>query len=145
MNENLFCTGDFTLHSGKNSGWKIDCDALTDDSLATLARMVGGWYDIAYVVGVPMGGLRFARAIEPYVNGKGLPLIVDDVLTTGDSMWEHKERIGEQYVNGVVIFSRAEYLSTWIVPIFTMGREFRNFRGADLNMKDRGMQDSSVA
>lgn len=34
---NLFKNGNFTLHSGAQSNYKIDCDALTDKDLETLA------------------------------------------------------------------------------------------------------------
>jgi hypothetical protein len=37
---NLFQLGDFHLHSGQKSKYKINCDALTDEDWRTLAMML---------------------------------------------------------------------------------------------------------
>jgi hypothetical protein len=37
---NLFQLGSFTLASGKSSYWKLECDALADDDIKTLAEMI---------------------------------------------------------------------------------------------------------
>ena len=37
----LFQSGHFTLHSGAHTFWKVDCDALTDGDLDTLAMPRG--------------------------------------------------------------------------------------------------------
>lgn len=121
---NLFQSGNFTLHSGQESAWKIDCDALTDADLDTLAQMVAQKIRFMAVVGVPTGGLRFAAALRKYVNHHDdhLPwLIVDDVLTTGKSMDEMRASLDpSQAYLGIVIFSRADYLPLWIKPIFQL-------------------------
>ena len=78
-----------TLHSGKTSEFKIECDAITKEEWDTLAylgsRIIG---EFSSVYGVPRGGIPFAEAMEKYVSDKGPCLIVDDVLTTGGSIVE---------------------------------------------------------
>lgn len=112
----LFQRGDFTLHSGEKSGIKIDCDALTDTDLDTIAWMlVGRLPAFGSVEGVPQGGLRLARILERYTT-MGHPLIVDDVYTTGASMEAQR---GDRMAHGAVIFARREP-PPWIVPLLTV-------------------------
>lgn len=112
---NLFQSGEFCLHSGAHSSWKIDCDALTDDDLATLARQVGRMMHFGEVIGIPSGGLRFAKALQKYVFLTWPPLIVDDVLTTGKSMEEW--RLKYPGASGVVIFARGR-VPSWVTALF---------------------------
>lgn len=125
---NLFQMGNFTLHSGEESWFKINCDALTDDDLETLALLVAEDYRIGpfhVVEGVPSGGLRFAEALQRFALSKYKDvqnprlLIVDDVLTTGSSM--EKQRNGRK-AEGVVIFARG-LCPGWVVPLFSMTKE----------------------
>lgn len=112
----LFQQGKFNLHSGVQSWLKIDCDALTDEDLDTIARLlVFRLPDFGSVEGVPTGGLRLAKALESYIE-TGPLLIVDDVLTSGGSMEEH--RAGRQAI-GAVIFARKQP-ARWITPLFQM-------------------------
>jgi len=110
----LFQSGQFELHSGRHTTWKIDCDALSNNSIKTLARMVsnesGGF---GSVEGVPTGGLRLAKALEKYAT-EGPVLIVDDVLTIGASM--EQQRAGRDAI-GAVIFARGKW-PAWIKPVF---------------------------
>ena len=116
---NLFQLGDFTLHSGDKSFFKIDCDALTDDDWATLARMI---YEnvtkFRKVIGIPNGGQKLAEALKPYrfPNPENPILIVDDVLTTGNSMEDMKSKLGENCI-GAVVFTRNK-CPGWITPLF---------------------------
>jgi hypothetical protein len=84
----LFQRGDFTLNSGAESSWKLECDALTDedwDGVAAMARVLVPHF--SDVVGVPRGGLKLADRLKPFaVAGVGPQLVVDDVLTTGGSI-----------------------------------------------------------
>ena len=115
--KSLFRMGDFILHSGNRSSWKIDCNALTDADWKTLALMVAERFSFGQVVGIPTGGLNLARALERYVS-TGATLIVDDVLTTGKSMKEERTKhTGE--VIGVVVFARGAY-PDWIHPLFQL-------------------------
>lgn len=126
MKANLFQLGDFTLHSGGKSFFKINCDALTDDDWQCLARVV---YELVgrfrRVVGIPQGGLKLAVALKPYCfpNPKFPTLIVDDVLTTGNSMVEIKKTISGDCI-GVVVFARGK-CPNWITPIFTLGSQYQ--------------------
>ena len=123
----LFERADFTSHSGVALSWKIDCDALTDDDIETLAQIAG--YRIGEyrkVVGIPRGGLRLAAAMErlPNLNpADSRVLIVDDVLPTGKSMAEARMALGDEdgwwRAVGLVIFARG-CCSSWIRPLFQM-------------------------
>lgn len=124
---NLFQLGNFTLASGVASPWKIDCDALTDEDIRTLAEMIRQMVGLfSSVEGVPRGGLRLAEALNPFCDiGYGSRhLIVDDVLTSGGSM----ERALQDCLShapkvGAVIFARGECPS-WIYPLFQMSSYF---------------------
>lgn len=112
----LFQRGDFTLHSGEKSGFKIDCDALTDGDLETIACMIAERVpNFGSVEGVPSGGLRLSSALEKYVT-VGQLLIVDDVYTTGASMETQRRN---RQAQGAVIFTRMEP-SPWVMPLFTL-------------------------
>ena len=118
---NLFQQGDFKLHSGLSSFWKIEADALTEDDWNTIAKLVGLNFRFKAVEGVPRGGLLFAEALKPYCATRIsiYPiLIVDDVLTTGTSMEE--QRAGRSNCMGVVLFSRKMEIPDWIYPIWQL-------------------------
>src|SRR6185295_5289468 len=92
---NLFTDGEFKSAAGIKLPFKIDCDALSNDDLACLAKhtmesLVRHLYNIKDVIPVPRGGIRFANALRPYsnklLNGYEGTLLVDDVWTTGVSM-----------------------------------------------------------
>jgi orotate phosphoribosyltransferase len=115
----IFWLGRFTLHSGAESKFKIDCDALTEQDLEALAWVLAEKLPpFLRVEGVPSGGLELARELERYCDENAkLTLIVDDVLTTGASMEE--QRNGRSDVIGCVIFARGECPS-WVLPLFKM-------------------------
>lgn len=124
----LFLPGPFRSHSGVELPFKIDCDALSDGDLATLAQVVGTrpWTRFNDVYGIPRGGLRFAEALKPYAlsvpkKQDRRVLIIDDVLTTGNSMLQMREMLRAdglptEYI-GVVIFARGP-CPDWVRPIF---------------------------
>ena len=125
MNMSLFQRGKFQLHSGDVSDFKIDCDALTDEDIDTIAyllsKVVG---EFGSVIGIPTGGMRLARAMVKYSSTNGFhrtlpPLIVDDVYTTGRSMEEAREHALADEVKGAVIFARTS-CPDWITPLFQM-------------------------
>jgi len=96
---NLLQLEKITLHSGKISDFKIECDSLTEadwDTLAYLGSRIVGNFSSVY--GIPRGGIPFAKAMEKYVGDMGPHLIVDDVLTTGGNILEvlhnYKDSIG---------------------------------------------------
>lgn len=108
----MFEKKNFTSHAGKQLDWKIECDTLTDADLETLAYLVSKKFQFGNVAGVPNGGTKFAKALRQYCN-TGPRLLVDDVFTTGESMYNY----GQPGDIGVVIFSRGQCPS-WITPIF---------------------------
>lgn len=121
----IFQFGDFTLHSGNSSNWKIECDFLNKEDFDTLAYLVHKFMpSFKRVEGVPNGGLRFAESLEKYcVPIAEWPLlIVDDVLTTGNSMNEYK---GNREAIGLVIFSRGKN-PFWVTSIFDLNEELKN-------------------
>ena len=111
----MFKWGKFVLHSGSQSNFLIDCQSLTEEDWDGLARLVASGVSFGSVEGVPIGGLAFARALEPLATSGPL-LIVDDVLTTGASMEAQR---GDREAKGVVLFARGE-CPDWVVPIFQM-------------------------
>lgn len=107
---NLFQTGNFELHAGGTSNFKIDCDALTDDDWDTLALIAHKGFNFKKVEGIPTGGEKFAAALQKYVKSDGyFTLIVDDVYTTGLSMRKalsESNDKGEPSI-GLVVFTRS--------------------------------------
>lgn len=121
---NLFNKGEVTLSSGLISDFKIDCDALSDEDIECLAHLISKKFSFYRVEAVPTGGNRLAKALEKYANRFCQEiLIVDDVLTTGNSMERiKKEKASYAHhtrVKGVVVFARGE-CPNWIYPIFQM-------------------------
>lgn len=126
---NLFQLGDFTLHSGEGSRWKIECDALTGMDWVALAYMgleKMGWPSIFMALLVPRGGLALTKALKPYESSEGTKLLlVDDVLTTGKSMedlrhWANSHHGVElEDIIGLVAFARGR-CPDWVTPIFQM-------------------------
>lgn len=115
----LFQTGDFILASGQKSRWKIEADALTSDDWAGLAAIAAELLPpFGAVLGVPRGGLPFARALERYVTS-GPTLVADDVFTTGGSMRRFiAERRLTNYA-GLVAFARSTP-EPWVTALFQM-------------------------
>lgn len=117
----------FKLHSGKLSQFKIECDSLTDADWDSLALVIARQIQYSEVVGVPTGGLKLEKALRKYKSegSSHSTLIVDDVLTTGKSMVELRDKILKhtmaKKVIGVVVFSRGK-CPKWVTPIFQMDR-----------------------
>ena len=93
----LFQLGEFALHSGKHSKWKIDCDILKGKDYETLAWIVAKEWNLRFsgVISIPIGGDRFAEKLRKYEykwTEYKTVLIVDDVLTTGKSFEEERKK-----------------------------------------------------
>jgi len=117
LSTNLFNSDWYELHSGNVSNIKIDCDALTDADIETLAEIICNRWVVSDVIGVPSGGLRLSEAILRRVVPTGHRLIVDDVLTTGTSMEKARKKSGWNSAIGVVVFARGRCPS-WVTPLF---------------------------
>lgn len=113
----LFQRGLFRLHSGTEANWKIECDALTREDVATLAMLIAERVGaFSSVEGVPRGGIRLEEELRTFQSNSGPLLIVDDVCTTGGSL--EAQRDGRPAV-GYVLFSRGAQPS-WVRALFTM-------------------------
>lgn len=131
---NLFQLGDFTLHSGAPSHFKIECDALTEADWQALAALVASHYTFHHVEGVPRGGIPFAEVLMPYCKPSGTHfLLVDDVYTTGASLREFYRMVHKRDtwfvpkdVLGVVVFARGE-VEEWVRPIFHLRHALRGY------------------
>jgi len=121
----LFQRGNFKLHSGSKSQFLIECAFLQPEDWTNLAELVAEHIDFKDAVGILSGGLKFAEALKFYRKDKAdLPiLIVDDVLTTGNSMTEMREKVGG-YCIGIVLFARGK-CPWWVCPIFEMNTTFQ--------------------
>jgi len=128
MRTTLFEKKNFVMHSGEKSNFKIECDALTDGDIETLAYLISKRFEFNGVYGVPSGGKRLAKALKKYVTKKTMDyLIVDDVLTTGTSMEEARKKLmRHEPIIGVVLFSRSKSpIKKWIRPMFNMSKWWR--------------------
>jgi orotate phosphoribosyltransferase len=121
--KSLFEKKTFTMHSGDIGHWKIECDALTDVEINALAYIISSKLKFSSVIGVPKGGIRIAKALNKYKSDTGRCLIIDDVLTTGNSMEEVKKQHDDRNVIGVVLFARAK-CPEWVIPLFQMSKFF---------------------
>ena len=123
---NLFQKINLKLSSGKESDFKIECDALTDEDWECLAYLISKKVEFYSLLGVPTGGYKLHRSLMKYATSKtGNCLIVDDVLTTGSSMEKEKERVLKHFssttekVVGFVVFARGK-CPDWVTPLFQM-------------------------
>lgn len=131
----LFVKKDFIMHSGEKGDFKIECDALTDDDLETMAYLISKRFTFKKAHGIPRGGLRIAKKLKQYADPTDSRiLVVDDVMTTGTSMQNELIKVREEnpaaIINGVVLFNRSDkhkllgnisplYLSS-ILSLFTI-------------------------
>ena len=123
---NLFQSVNFKSHSGLNLTWKIEMDALSDQDWFTIKKMI---MEITppfrEAVGIPSGGVKLGDLLNEHATGKEEdPIcIVDDVLTTGESM----EYFLTQYQRnrrpftaiGWVVFARTQ-CPLWVKALFQM-------------------------
>lgn len=114
----LFSLGAFTLPSGKQTHFKIECDVLKPEDWKALARLaVELLPPFEEVEGVPRGGLMFGDALRRYVTPKsGRLLIADDVWVTGLSMERHR---AERNAIGVVAFAR-NIVDPWVTSLIRL-------------------------
>ena len=131
MNENvgrhthLFQSIDFKSHSGLDLSWKIEMDALSDPEWFTISQMI---MEISVpfkeAIGIPRGGTKLGNLLNQYGTGKREDpvLLVDDVLTTGESMKQFKTKRSWRYPSdyiGWVVFARTK-TPKWVTALFQM-------------------------
>ena len=134
MNENvgrhthLFKSGDFKSHSGLDLSWKIECDALSDSEWFTIKKMIIEYTPpFREAVGVPEGGIKLGSLLNEHATGdeKDPGCIVDDVLTTGESMeyflsqYQRNRRLMPFMAIGWVVFARGP-CPHWVSALFQM-------------------------
>ena len=122
---NLFQSVDFVSHSGLELKWKIECDALSDPEWFTISQMI---MEISVpfkeAIGIPRGGTKLGSLLNQYGTGKREDpvLLVDDVLTTGESMKQFKTKRSWRYPSdyiGWVVFARNK-CPDWVTALFQM-------------------------
>ena len=122
---NLFQSVDFVSHSGLELKWKIECDALSDPEWFTISQMI---MEISVpfkeAIGIPRGGTKLGNLLNQYGTGKRKDpvLLVDDVLTTGESMKQFKTKRSWRYPSdyiGWVVFARNK-CPDWVTALFQM-------------------------
>ena len=132
MNENvgrhthLFQSIDFTSHSGLDLSWKIEMDALSDPEWFTIKKMIMELTPpFKEAVGIPQGGTKLGDLLNEHGTGKEEdPIcIVDDVLTTGESMeyflTQYQRNRRPFTVIGWVVFART-MPPLWVKALFQM-------------------------
>lgn len=116
----LFQRGNFTLASGAQSLWKVECDALTGEDWATIALMLRDRLpDFDHVLGVPRGGIPLAKALDRHtIEGAERLLVVDDVWTTGGSMDRYLATLADMgaWLPGVDSIAKAVAFARGPVP-----------------------------
>ena len=122
----LFKSIDFKSHSGLDLSWKIEMDVLSDSEWFTIKKMIIELTPpFKEAVGIPTGGSKLGDLLNEHGAGKeDDPIcIVDDVLTTGESM----EYFLTQYQRnrrpftaiGWVVFARGQ-CPGWVTSLFQM-------------------------
>ena len=134
MNENvgrhthLFKSGDFKSHSGLDLSWKIEMDALSDSEWFTIKKMIMEYTPpFREAVGVPEGGIKLGSLLNEHATGneEDPVCIVDDVLTTGESMeyflsqYQRNRRLMPFMAIGWVVFARGP-CPHWVSALFQM-------------------------
>ena len=121
----LFQKVDFESHAGLNLSWKIEMDALTPKEWECIAHMIMELSrPFKRVIGIPRGGTFLGKLLDKHSTGKPTdPIcIVDDVLTTGESMNDYKIknewRDPTEYI-GWVVFARGP-VPIWVDALFRM-------------------------
>ncbi len=108
----LFQLGEFTSAAGISLPWKIECDALSPEEWDCIAFALSQKLPpFRYLFGVPTGGYPLAKAMSKYINmSVERFLIVDDVWTTGKSLYKFRNEIcwTEDWI-GAVAFARGPY------------------------------------
>jgi len=133
MNENvgrhndLFQSKNFKSHSGLDLTWKIECDVLSDPEWFTIKKMIlEVTPPFREAIGIPRGGIKLGDLLNEHATGKEEdPIcIVDDVLTTGESMVDYREEMDierwqKSCALGWVVFARVKP-PKWIKALFQM-------------------------
>ena len=122
----LFKSINFKSHSGLNLSWKIECEALSASEWATISKMIMEVTPpFQRALGIPKGGVKLGELLNEHATGneKDPICIVDDVLTTGESMEYFLSQYGRNRspftAIGWVVFARVQ-TPDWVQALFQM-------------------------
>lgn len=124
----LFQFGWFNSHSNFQLPWKLNldnlgCDSGPDSDWNDVANIISWKFAFRSVYGVPRGGTALAGCLEKFAEPETTYpiLIVDDVLTTGNSMEAARKKLNlnPPDVIGVVVAARG-ICPNWVWPILTV-------------------------
>ena len=122
----LFKSINFKSHSGLNLSWKIECNALSDPEWFTISKMIMELTPpFREALGIPRGGVKLGDLLNEHATGneKDPICIVDDVLTTGESMedflTQYQRNRRPFTVMGWVVFAR-DRCPPWVAALFQM-------------------------
>lgn len=121
----LFQLGEFNLHSGAKSSYKIDCNSLNHDDIVAICDWIKKIVpSYRMVVGIPNGGIPFEIQLKSFTDpSSDTILIVDDVLTTGKSMEKKRYDLHGEFPSmkkvGVVAFARG-FCPAWIECVWEL-------------------------
>lgn len=119
-NQNFIQIGEFPLHSGGVSYFKLECDKFTQTDWEALAFIASKRWRFRSVHGIPTGGMRLAAAMRQYEthDSRDPVMIVDDVLTSGGSLTQARAMYNaDDFIIGYVAIARRPTLP-WVVPFF---------------------------
>ena len=126
IHTDLFQTVNFKSHSGLDLNWRIECDALSHLEWYTISKMIMELTPpFRQAVGIPKGGVKLGELLNEHATGneKDPICIVDDVLTTGESMEYFLSQYGRNrspfIAIGWVVFARVQ-TPDWVQALFQM-------------------------
>ena len=92
----IFQKVDFKSHAGLDLSWKIECDGVSKKEWQCLSEMVMDYEKRPFqaAIGIPRGGVILGSYLNQYStqNPDDPYLLIDDVLTTGGSMEDFREK-----------------------------------------------------
>ena len=120
----LFQKVDFKSHAGLDLTWKIEMDAVSTKEWKCIAHIIMEYSQpFREAIGIPRGGTALGQLLDKYSTRKvSDPIcIVDDVMTTGKSMIEERQRLVGMSagVIGWVVFARGP-VPVWCDAVFRM-------------------------
>ena len=146
----LFKLGQFLLHGGEMTNFKIDCDVLDQQDWMALAYIIKNRVSrFGAVLGVPRGGLQLQQALEQYKTNRETDalLIVDDVYTTGMSMRKTYQKMAKEWqgpILGVAVFARGPIKEPWVQALFTLDLDRQSATNLQADLRIGTFENASL-